>query len=1031
MSSTDGSLRKANHRKRAKLNVYTPPNPDAPSVHKTYTFVSRSQGFDARSSQVISSQAPSSDNSQEPAPQPITNSKEPAPQPIANSKEPAPQPITTGKDPSQQPEFDYDIPDDTVDDGYVEAHDRSKRKRTAGDHPLLLWIHDRDLFLLEFLRHEGRGDHASATTCWKCHLDLPRFRCTDCLGTELYCQNCIVASHAENPVHRIQEWTDSFFVAVSLKDLGLHVQLGHPVGESCLLPQRAFNDDFTLIDTNGIHTIGLDFCGCETAQVRTKQLLRAAWFPATSIDPRTAATFRILQQYHLLSFESKASGYEFYQSIARLTDNTGLLPRKDRYEVFLRMVREWRHLKMLKRAGRGHDPAGVANTGSGECAVLCPACPQPNKNLPDNWEGAPEEKRWLYVLFIAIDANFRLKRRIVSKDSADPGLSRGWAYFVDETEYKVYLQAHGGKLQEKSTCASHNAVNLADTKASQGLAATGVGTIDCVRHNMKLPNGVGDLQKGERYSNMDYLFFSALRGRCAQTLNVSYDIACQWHKNLWERMSTMPLALHLDPIARFIRFFVPKFHLPAHIFKCQTTYSFNFSKNEMGPGSRRDTLDDHFGDWNWKKIVGLGATLLRKMGEAQEETEAHRLEFEELDGALKPEVSDPWKSEIEYWEHNPNDPSITNPFEPKVTPVTQATVRLKLIEMEARDLQQGTDVSLHPDISPSVFIASGIDLENEQRRLKADIAALGLHATDSQRATLQRQQNSLQRKVDGWRRVQALYTPVVQLLNSCPSLQPIAPEDSNLYLPSTLCTKSLQCDSFLQAMEWDLCFAQAGDALEEIRQSLRLRDHMYSFKRDWVRGQSANTRAQNALSRVVAKALAAADKYHAAHEALSSLAPVLRKVRWNLKYKELSKNDVRGMSVPKKGESEGRRQLSWIWLVEGVGDDQDEGIQDSLRVEWCKARARSMRWAEEGELLWEEMRRVLQFLRWHAVWWDGKGHGRTLSATADNEGLVAYACRQAQLRHGLADHFEGMWTAHLPAISDLSYTSGPPPDAAL
>jgi hypothetical protein len=40
---------------------------------------------------------------------------------------------------------------------------------------------------------------------------------------------------------------------------------------------------------------------------------------------------------------------------------------------------------------------------------------------------------------------------------------------------------------------------MADVKTSRGLAATGVGTIDCARHNMKLPNGVGDLQKGERH----------------------------------------------------------------------------------------------------------------------------------------------------------------------------------------------------------------------------------------------------------------------------------------------------------------------------------------------------------------------------------------------------------------------------------------------------------------------------------------------------------------------------------------------------
>ncbi|KAG1852201.1 hypothetical protein F4604DRAFT_1883522 [Suillus subluteus] len=953
------SLKNLNRWKQVKLNAYTLPNPGALSIHATYTFVSQSRGFTAQSSHVLSLPASSE--------QPVNMRVEEG----AISDYDGNYSLE-----GQQPDFEIE----------VEAADSNRRKRTAGDHPLLTWMKDRDLFLQELLQHEGRGDYVHNTICRNCHSGTLKFRYKDCFGTELCCHDCIIAIHTKHPSHRIQEWRGSYFVMISLKKLGLRVQLGHPAGEHCLLPEWVFNDNFTLIDTNGIHEIGLDFCGCETAQTHTKQLLRTAWFPATTTDPWTAATFQILEQYHLLLFESKCSGYEFYCSVARLSDNTGIHPQKDHYEAFLRMVREW--------ASRGHDSAGVENTQSGECAILCPACPQPLKNLPDNWKDVLNDKRWLYALFVAIDANFRLKRRIVSKDSTDPGLSQGWAYF-------------------RSTCASHNAVNMADTKASQGLAATGVGTIDCTRHNMKLPNGVGDLQKGERYSNMDYLFFSTLRGRCVETLNVSYDIACQWHKNLWERMSAMPLNLHLDPLTNFIRFFVPKFHLPAHVFKCQTTYSFNFSKNEMGPGSRRDTLDDHFGDWNWKKIVGLGATLLRKMSEAQEEREAHRIAFEELDDALEPGTSDSWKLEIEYWEHNPNDSLVTNPFEPKVT----RAIRLKLAEMEARDLQQGIDISLHPDISPSVFIASGIDLESEQRRLQADIAHLGLHPTDTQKATIQRQRNSLQRKIDAWRRIQALYTPTVQLLLSDlsqSSLDPITAEDMKLYLPLTMCTRSTHCDTRLQTTEWELRFAQAGDALEELRQSLCLCDHMYTFKRDWVCGQTANTRAHNALTRVVAKASAAANKYCTAHGALSALAPLLQMVGWNRKYKELNKKDnVRGMSAPKKGESEGRRQLSWIWLVEGVRDDQDEAIQDSLRIEWCKARARSMRWAEEVELLHEEMRRVLQFLRWHVGWWYERGHGCTLGGTAENEGLVAYACRQAQLRHDIADHFETMWMAHI------------------
>jgi len=46
---------------------------------------------------------------------------------------------------------------------------------------------------------------------------------------------------------------------------------------------------------------------------------------------------------------------------------------------------------MLKRAGRGHDPGGVMGTQEGECAVLCPACLHPGKNLPPGWRDAPEE----------------------------------------------------------------------------------------------------------------------------------------------------------------------------------------------------------------------------------------------------------------------------------------------------------------------------------------------------------------------------------------------------------------------------------------------------------------------------------------------------------------------------------------------------------------------------------------------------------------------------------------------------------------
>ena len=66
---------------------------------------------------------------------------------------------------------------------------------------------------------------------------------------------------------------------------------------------------------------------------------------------------------------------------------------QDRYRQFLAVIRQWRHLKLLKRAGRGHDPAGIKETQPGQCAVECPACPHPDRNLPAGWTNAPKSQR--------------------------------------------------------------------------------------------------------------------------------------------------------------------------------------------------------------------------------------------------------------------------------------------------------------------------------------------------------------------------------------------------------------------------------------------------------------------------------------------------------------------------------------------------------------------------------------------------------------------------------------------------------------
>jgi hypothetical protein len=92
------------------------------------------------------------------------------------------------------------------------------------------------------------------------------------------------------------------------------------------------------VDHTGVHEIGLDFCGCESAQHLVQQLLRMRWFPSTSVAPKSAATFNILKFFQLLTFESKASVFEFYNTLTRRTDNTGIHEVPVRHQLLVKLT---------------------------------------------------------------------------------------------------------------------------------------------------------------------------------------------------------------------------------------------------------------------------------------------------------------------------------------------------------------------------------------------------------------------------------------------------------------------------------------------------------------------------------------------------------------------------------------------------------------------------------------------------------------------------------------------------------------------
>ncbi|KAI9459056.1 hypothetical protein HD554DRAFT_2207029 [Boletus coccyginus] len=483
------------------------------------------------------------------------------------------------------------------------------------------------MFLDELICHEGWcASGLPSNVCIYCKKHDRVYHCEDCFLNELYCAECIVKLHALSSFHHVKQWNGVFFMQILLKSLELHIQLGHTASQSCIrLVPACINDNFFVINTNSVHEVSLDFCG-------------SCLYPVTVCDPRTAATFRVLQQFHILSFESKASTYEYYSAL-------------DCYEEFVHIIRKWHNLKLLMHSGHAYDPAGLDGTATGQCTVLCPACLQPGKNIPVDFLKVLLPQSWIYTLF----------HRNVSADAVDPNLNGGSAFFVEENAFKTYLLLHAADPQEKSTCSGHTAVNLVSSKKSHGLAATGVGTVDCAHHNMKLPTTVRNLQKGEKYTNMDYLFFSAIR--------------------------------HFPSLAHF--------HLPIHKETYQLNYSFNFipcvehmdgealergwaninpaasSTKEMGPGFQRDILDDFFGDWNWKKTIGLSDSLLTKMKEAVMQKHQQHTALQELEAPLPP------GREANQEVLNPYHCKREGPF----VVVTQAKIHLELAKEEAKLLQ--------------------------------------------------------------------------------------------------------------------------------------------------------------------------------------------------------------------------------------------------------------------------------------------------------------------------------------------------------
>ncbi|KAG6873358.1 hypothetical protein C0992_008824, partial [Termitomyces sp. T32_za158] len=283
-----------------------------------------------------------------------------------------------------------------------------------------------------------------------------------------------------------------------------------------------------IVHTNGVHYISVIACECCGMDVLVEDTIHSQLVPSTFVRTRTYFTTAVLDDFRLTNLECKASAYQYWQKIARITSPIASSGEVDNlYRELRRISRSWRWLKKLKWAGFGHDGTKQPmKPDRGELAIFCPACPQSGVNLPSDWEEDPDQ--WKFNRSLMMDGNFKADHVRHRKPARDVWHSEGGGMMAMRDELEDYLKRAKEKPTVSDNCpirpSSPNGLypllsvrppgNIipplqgapcentfkAIEKAlmiNKSCDVTGIVATACTRHGCFAPNSVTNLTRGE------------------------------------------------------------------------------------------------------------------------------------------------------------------------------------------------------------------------------------------------------------------------------------------------------------------------------------------------------------------------------------------------------------------------------------------------------------------------------------------------------------------------------------------------------
>ncbi|KAG1847237.1 hypothetical protein F4604DRAFT_1884051 [Suillus subluteus] len=920
------------------------------------------------------------------------------------------------------------------------------------------WLPRQQSYLHHLLDREAPPEDRRCIVCEQDGV----YKCQDCLGEPLYCTGCCRSQHHHNPFHWISQWNGQFFEQSCLAQAGLVIHLGHDGKQCPALADRwdLFEGDehedqlepedlpfvsgpefqpkentMVIIDKSGVHRLEIRCCDCPNALSPDIQMFRHGFFPASFNRPKTAFTFRVLDDFLLDNLECGTSAMNYYSKLRRMTSSMfpHLVP--DRYRELMRVARQWRQLKTMKWHGFGHR-SDIPSTG--ELALFCPACPQPGINvlvagdesLDDDDKNSPS---WKYTRSFVMDGNFKAEHLHPIKPFDEVWLSDGLGFMVGKDRYKMHL-AEAADMVEKSSCNNHRAVNQANA-ARHKLESTGIGGVACARHGCFVPHSMVDFQKGERQMNMDYALCEAARHNMEGISRAVtfYDINCQYNKHFRARVDAsrfLEMTQDLTIIPG-----IGLWHVHGHQDSCYVRYASNFidgigridgeimetlwAPRGMSSPHRQECLDYQMNDSNFCKMIRMKRTLCRKYKLAMNGITESGKAFDRLDEAAPAHLKTEWSArERRAQSSRLNDPEAMDEYEINIKKAPSRK------EIELRLLEEGSARNAAPSRrSVATWISTGLAIEEAQIALLIEVRRMGKRSTETQRLDIARQRDRLQGQIDGFTQSALthlgegfdadddpddLNVDILDDLDDDPAdfsktsdAWTNSPELTVIPLPSNLgvdrCRHCMAED--LIPLEMSLREGQANDTLHNLRIHLCNKAVLFRTSVRQAKSQALKTRAWSQVTSVQQAVSLHASIYTKTRKQMMKLEPGQDQLQ---KFKPLLREQLKISTAVGDPNARGQRNesLAWFWSVEvDLGGPDQSWNEEFYRVHWLRAKALQDRWKEEMTLVQLEMDWTCNYFSWRATQW---GDRMRESLEKRLPGHACYSGRQSQMYSLLA-----------------------------